>query len=99
MNEPAQWIKDLITKVTDILKGGTRPGSFIDVAQNVFNWFVFLAGFLTILVIIYAGIMYITAAGEEEKQAGAKKTLQYAIIGFIVLSLAYLIVRVLINVL
>jgi len=77
----------------------SNPSDITSVAQNIFSWFVFLVGFLTILVIIYAGIMYITAAGEEEKQASAKKTLQYAIIGFIILTLAYLIVRVLINIL
>lgn len=66
--------------------------TFEDVLYDIsFYVFGFLAA-LAILVIVIAGIMYITAGGDETRIDNAKKWLLYAIIGLIVSLLAYVIV-------
>lgn len=57
---------------------------------------VFLNGFLALIVIImilYAGFLVLTGAGDEEKNEKAKKTITYAIIGVVILIFSYAIYR------
>lgn len=49
---------------------------------------------LCIIFIIVGGFKFITAAGDEKSIASAKATLTYAIIGLIVILLAFIIVQV-----
>lgn len=56
-----------------------------------------IAGTLAVLFIIVGGIRYITAYGNEEQTEGAKKTLTNAIIGVVIVILAFVIVRVIVN--
>lgn len=46
-------------------------------------------GAIIILMIVYGGVTYATAAGNEEKIETAKKILVYCIIGIIIIALAY----------
>lgn len=57
---------------------------------------VFLNGFLALVVLImilYAGFLVLTGAGNEEKNDKAKKTISYALIGVIILIFSYTIYR------
>lgn len=57
---------------------------------------VFLNGFIALVVIImiiYAGFLILTGAGDEEKNDKAKKTISYALIGVIILIFSYVIYR------
>jgi glucose uptake protein GlcU len=56
-----------------------------------------VAGSLAVLFIIVGGIRYITAYGNEEQTESAKKTLTNAIIGVVIVILAFVIVRVIVN--
>jgi len=56
---------------------------------NVVLYFLYICGFVAVLVLIYGGILYITSAGEAEKSERAKKTISGAIIGIIVIMLSY----------
>lgn len=53
-----------------------------------------VAGTVSLIFIIIAGIKFITAAGDEKKMAAASATLTYAIIGLVVTILAFVILRV-----
>lgn len=44
---------------------------------------------LSVIVVLYAGFQYMTAAGSEEKVSDATRTLTYAIIGIVVALLAF----------
>jgi cytochrome bd-type quinol oxidase subunit 2 len=77
-------------------KGGIDPTTinaitFYDILLRSVRVALALIGVLAVIYIIVAGIQYITAAGAEAKQAEAKKTIQYAIIGIIVAMLAFVI--------
>jgi hypothetical protein len=69
---------------------GTDINSTIATVLNLFST---LIGVVAVLMIMYAGFKYTTAAGDSSKIASAKNTLIYAVIGLIVAALAKVIVR------
>ncbi len=63
-----------------------------EVIMNVIKFVLGIVGALTLLVVIIGGLRYVMSAGNQDQMEGAKKTLLYAVIGFIVIILAYTIV-------
>ena len=63
------------------------------VIGTIINTVLFIVGVLSVVMIIYAGIRYQTAAGEAAKIKTAQNTLTYAIVGLIIAVLAYAIVN------
>ena len=59
---------------------------------NIVNWVLGLLGLIAVIMIIYAGILWITAGGNEENVDKAKKIISAAVIGLIVILLAWAIV-------
>lgn len=67
-----------------------------DVLWTIAKVIVFLNGFLALVVIImiiYAGFLVLTGAGDEEKNDKAKKIITYAIIGVVILIFSYVLYR------
>lgn len=52
-----------------------------------------LGGIALLITIIIGGFQYITAGGNPQQAESAKKTLTYAIGGFVVLALSFLILK------
>lgn len=52
-----------------------------------------LLGIIAVCLILYAGFMWMTAGGNEEKVATAKKTIMSAVIGLVIIMSAYAITR------
>jgi len=50
-----------------------------------------MLGIVFLVLTIYAGFLYLTARGEEEKVTHAKQTLSRGVIGLIIISAAYAI--------
>lgn len=48
---------------------------------------------IALLFVIIGGLLYVTAAGNEEQLRKAKQTITYAIIGLIVAILAYSVIK------
>lgn len=61
---------------------------------DIINYVLGFLAALAILVIVIAGILYITASGDEDRVDNAKKWLLYAIIGLVIALLGYVIVSV-----
>ena len=79
--------------------GHTNPpgGVPTDIEQAIMNITNYVLGFIAIiatLVIIWGGVQYLTAAGNEDAVANAKKTISYGIIGMVIAGLAYAMVIV-----
>lgn len=53
-----------------------------------------LLGFLTVIMIVISGIQFILSSGNPEAAAGARGRLTYAIIGFIIVILAFAILQI-----
>ena len=77
---------------------GKAPGGVeTDIELAIMNVTNYILGFIAIiatLVIIYGGVMYLTAAGNEDSVANAKKTIAAGVIGMVIAGLAYAMVIV-----
>lgn len=60
---------------------------------TVINTMLFIVGILSVIMIIFAGIRYVTAHGDKAQVQSASQTLIYAIVGLVVAILAYAIVN------
>ncbi len=68
-----------------------------DVAVSVVNMILVVAAVLAVIFLIYSGILYLTAAGNEDNANKGKKGIINAIIGIIIIVLALVIMRVVAN--
>lgn len=59
---------------------------------TIISTLLFVIGALSVVMIIVAGIMYVTSTGDSGKVTRAKNTLTYSIVGLVVAFLAYAIV-------
>jgi hypothetical protein len=68
-------------------------GSVKVLARTIVDYFLAFLGFLATLMIIYGGILYVTAAGNEENAKKGKTIIMYAAVGIIIILLSYAIVN------
>jgi quinol-cytochrome oxidoreductase complex cytochrome b subunit len=64
-----------------------------DIFINGLNLVYYVTGIVAVVVIIIAGIMYITSAGDQNSITRAKNMLLYAIVGLVVIVLAFTITQ------
>lgn len=70
------------------------PGMDLNEILGVFlNLFSIIVGIVAVVMIIYSGFKYITAAGDASNLTSAKNTLLYAIVGLVIAALAQFIVQ------
>ena len=72
-------------------------GSFRSLILNIVNFFLLFLGLIAVIMIIYGGITYVTAAGNQEKIESAKKIILYAIVGIIIVLISFALVRTVIS--
>lgn len=77
----------------------SQQGSLGDNIATVINYFLGLLGLISVGFLIYAGILMVTSGGEEEGVTKARKIIMYAVIGIVIIVLAYTIVQFVVNVL
>ena len=70
------------------------PTDIRQAIMNLTNWILGFISIVATLVIIYGGVLYLTAAGNEDNVATAKKTIGFGIIGVVIAGLAYAMVIV-----
>ena len=73
---------------------GGVPTDLRQAIMNVTNWILGFVAIIATLVIIYGGVLYLTATGNEEAVEKVKKTMSYGVIGIVICGLAYAIVIV-----
>jgi phosphotransferase system glucose/maltose/N-acetylglucosamine-specific IIC component len=98
MAQPSLEIDQLSEKVNDAVIGSADPA---DMAHSLYeaisNWFsesifpiiMTILVFVTVVFVFYGSFQYFTAYGNEAKAESAKKTITFAIIGFIIALLAF----------
>ncbi len=86
------------TKISTPLKNlGEKAGfkhdslGLVNMIATIISAVLGLLGVIFLILIIFAGYNWMTAAGEEEKVTKAKDTLTRAIIGLVIIICAYLI--------
>ncbi len=66
--------------------GGTNlpNSSIMEIVRNIMNWLLMLVGIVAVIGFAIAGILYLTAAGDEDRIGTAKKAMTWSIVGVIV---------------
>ncbi len=59
-------------------------GEIMVVASNVMQWLLMLVGFLAVISFVISGILYLTAGGDEDQIAKARRAFMGAVMGVIV---------------
>ncbi len=68
-----------------ILPNPIRAASFQDLANDVLGIVSSIGGVVAVFFIIYAGFLFVTAGGNEDKHKKAKAAILYAVIGTAIL--------------
>jgi len=82
---------------------GTPPPGIPDtdigqVIINGTNWILGIIGVLAVLYLIWGGLKYITAAGDDNEIEEAKTVITYAVWGLLIAGVAYAAIAVVVNV-
>ena len=77
--------------------GTANVGTFQDTLATIINIISILVGVVAVIMIIYGGFKYITSGGKEEGVKGAKNTILYGLIGLVIVALAQIIVKFVLN--
>ena len=67
------------------------------IIENAVNWVIGILTLIAVIVIIIAGIMWMTAGGNEEKQTSARSLLISGLIGLGIALAAYAIITVVVD--
>ena len=95
---PALAQDQYLTNTADlVLPGvGLRVG-LVEMIVRIINIFLGVLGLIAVILLIYAGYLWMTAQGDDQKVERAKKIITGCIAGLIVILLSFIIVRTVIN--
>lgn len=83
------------------VKSVTKPENIFktkdNVLENILNGVYTISGSIAVLVIVICGIMIITADGDSQKVATARRGIIYALIGLLIVVSAFIITGVVLN--
>lgn len=72
---------------------GQGTDDISDIMTLIVNVISIIVGFISVIMIIWGGMKYVTSGGESNKITSAKNTILYALIGLVIVALAQFIVR------
>lgn len=72
---------------------GLPSGGIIDILTNGMKWLLVIVGILGVIGFVIAGIIYLTAAGDDDQIQKGKKAMVYSIVGVIVALLGVVIIK------
>lgn len=64
------------------------------VVINIINFAFMFLGVVTLLMLLFGSIKYITSGGDPKALQGAQKTITYALIGAVVVMLSFVLINV-----
>lgn len=73
--------------------GGTSGDDIGLSIQNVVNILLFIAGVISVVVIVVAGLRFVLSSGDPGAASKARNTIIYAVVGLTVSIMAYAIVN------
>jgi len=77
---------------TIIFNYGLTNKPLKDIINNITEWLLGIVAGLTILYLVWGGIYYVTASGDESQIEDAKRIIKYALLGLFVIGISYSIV-------
>lgn len=88
--------------VSEFINGAQSESAYSGIAsincvpfiiQNLIFWLLVFAGTVALILVIIAGIKFITSGGDAKQAEGARKTLTFAILGLILIMFSFAILR------
>jgi len=76
--------------VSDVTGGQTSLRSLV---LTIVNFVLTFLGVVAVIMIIYGGMLYVTAGGKQETVDKGKKILMYTVIGIVIIMLSFVIVN------
>jgi len=73
--------------------------SFADLIGDIITWIVNIGVSVAVIMIVYSALLFMTAAGSEEKVSKAKKALTWSLIGLAVLLSSRALIELIKNIL
>lgn len=80
-------------------QAGTNTNPVVDTIQKAVDLIAIIAGIVAVFTVLYSGLRYILSGDNPEGQKQAREILQNALIGLIIIALAWTIITVITNVL
>jgi|GEM_PF-6922756 len=85
------WAATFDSNTGSALGLGTVP--LDQVVRNIIRWALGFLGLIAVIMVIYGGFLWMTAAGNEQRIEKAKKIIMGAIIGLVIILLSFAIVQ------
>lgn len=73
------------------------PSDFDTSIVAIIDWLLGFIATLSVLVIIYGGVIYVASTGDPTRVQSAKNTVKYAIMGLAMAGIAYAAVTLVVN--
>ena len=94
--------QDGTNDATKTCKNGTvvvdcSESSINNLVSQVINILSIVVGIVAVIMMIYGGFRYITSGGDSGNVSSAKNTILFAIVGLVVVALAQIIVKFVLN--
>lgn len=83
--------KNYYFKLSPLAPGDKTLGDFVVTIIDIILW---IAGIAAVIYLLWAGILYITSAGDEARAEKGRKGIVNAVIGIIIITLAFVIEKV-----
>ena len=76
-------VKDLSGGATDIK----------DLVLKILKFALSFLGIVAVIMVIYGGFLYVTAAGDDDKVGTGKKIITYSIVGIIIIMISFALIN------
>lgn len=83
----------VMAQLTQPAGTGLPTSSVTDIITNIMKWLLYLIGILGVIGFVIAGILYLTAGGDETRIGKAKSQMLYSIIGIVVALLGLIVLN------
>jgi len=92
-------LSTVLAQISKIPSAGSGDAATLDEFEVVFGNVVFIllgfAGIILFITLVMGGFKYITAGSDQKAAGSARQTITYAVLGFVLVAMALLIIRVL----
>ena len=79
-------------------QSGNIPTGGLNVLQGVItnglNIFIIAAVVITVIIVAYSGLQWITSGGDKQKVAQARARLTWGVVGLVIVFTAFMVVRI-----
>ena len=93
MAQAATFDFDPDNRIINEIGGEVTTADPEDITISTLQWLLGTLGLIAVVINIYAGFLWMTAAGNDEKITKAKQILTYAAVGLVVIFISWALVN------